>query len=177
MPGANFVGGRWWRERGCSGSPVTWHCRRRQRTPRAPPAEAVLPCWANPLLLRINQLHSAGPYCAVKAPVHPPTTTPATTSLHPPSLPCTHTLIHLHPHYPLMVPLSLLNYLCICASYSSFTTDPVYFTSQLTIFQTTLLSFMHLNFWISVFFFLPAIRLLTFIPAQYEKLLKLVWVA
>lgn len=62
-----------------------------------PPAEAVLPCWVNPLLLRINQLHSTGPYCAVKASVHlqhypshhlpPPIISPLYSHFHTPSLP------------------------------------------------------------------------------------------
>lgn len=59
---------------------------------QSPPAEAVPPCRVNPLLLRINQLHSAGPYCAVKTLVHPPNLPQPPLSLPRP-----------HPHYLVLV--------------------------------------------------------------------------
>lgn len=152
MPGASFVEGR-----GSCGSPVAWHCGRRQRTPRAPLLRQFSPAELIPCSSGLTNFTARAP-TALSRHQFTSNTTPATTSLHPSSLPCTHTFIH--PHYPSIISLSLLNCLCWFSSFmsfspahsfhlhliGSFTTDPVYFTSQLTIFQTMLLSFIHLNF-------------------------------
>lgn len=139
-PGARFGGG-WDGVAGGGSRPQYPHSMAlwsRTTGSQSPPVEAVPPCRANPLLLRINQLHSAGPYCAVKAPVRPPTLPqPPPPTIPSPAFAFTYPLIT-----PLLSEMSVLTLMSLFPRLSlSFhlhviIRKKILFTSHVTIFQT-----------------------------------------